>query len=103
MRRCTKRTCNVILLDSDVACPVCGSDTVDAGSPQKTKQSYDNEPTRIAIPRRRISLVSGVFWLIVATAVLYYVYTHLINVPAPEVDGSVGQRFLDRLTRGPQP
>jgi hypothetical protein len=100
MRRCVNRGCGVILRDTDAQCPVCGSETVDAGAPKKEKQPH-NEPM-VAIRRKRGSCLTVIISIAIAAAVLYVLYTRILATDFEQSGRStIGRKLFDILGREP--
>ena len=100
MRRCARPGCGVILKDTDQQCPVCGGETVDAGSGKMEKQSYD-EPSPV-IRRRRGGCCGVLIAVVFASVVLYVLYERILASDDPTMDAGWANRLIDMVIGGPK-
>jgi rRNA maturation protein Nop10 len=102
MRRCVRQGCGVVLLDTDETCPVCGGETVNAGTPKIEKQPHYNEP-RVAFRHKRASWLTVLLGFIVAAIILYMFYTRILETAGDAQKGDTsGAKLIDMLSTGPQ-
>ena len=82
MRQCKSKTCGVVLKDSDMVCPVCGSETMDAGSMTK-KRAYEDAPELPLVRVKRGSRIVAILTLIVGAVVIWYAYQNFTKPIGP--------------------
>src|SRR5687767_5269284 len=100
MRRCAKKGCGVILLDTDETCPVCGGDTEYAGTGKMEKQKYDPNEARVVVRRKRGSRLGTLILLIIGGFLIYYAYGQIAGSDTPDKpDTRYGDGLLEYLTR----
>ncbi len=97
MRQCNKRGCGVILLDTDMTCPVCGSETVDVGPLKKERQYEDAAPLPL-IRRKRGSRIVALVVLVVGGWLAYYAWQQIQTGQPTTFDSSLGTRLIEKIT-----
>lgn len=101
MRQCSNPQCRVALRDNELICPLCGYESVDAGSGKLTKQRYDKTEL-VGIQRSRHRSCIGTLILVALACVfLAWVYQKL-TAPIGEPYSMPGpiQNLINRLTGG---
>lgn len=82
MRQCKSKTCGVVLTDADTICPVCGGETMEAGTMTK-KRAYEDAPELPIVRVKRGSRIMALITLIIGAAIIYYAYEHFTKPIAP--------------------
>ena len=101
MRQCSNPQCRVALRDNELVCPLCGNETVDAGTGKLVKQRYDKTEL-VGITRgRHRSCIGTLILLAIAAIFLAWVYQKLtapVGEPFP-LPGFI-RTLLNRITGG---
>ena len=100
MRRCARPGCGVILTDRDESCPVCGGETVDAGSGKIEKQNHD-EPSPV-IRRRRGGCCGVLVAVVFASVALYYLYVRILESDGPKMSSTWADKLIRTVIGGPK-
>lgn len=82
MRQCKSKSCGVVLKDTDTLCPVCGGETMEAGS-MKKQRAYEDVPELKLVRRRSGSRIMALIGIIIGVAVIYYAYQRYSAPVAP--------------------
>ena len=92
----------MILKDAETTCPVCGGETVDAGTPEMEKQNYENDKP-IVIRRRPSSCIGVLFGIALAAALGWFAYKKIASAEIPNnPNAEMSNKMLNVLKEGPR-